>query len=73
MARLVLPTPGGWADEDHIVVIVDKAEIQQIIDLVLADRGLEAVVELLQRLVQRKADPPQVLLDALAVALLECC
>lgn len=60
----------GRADEDDVVAIVDKAEVEQAVDLAFADRGLEPVIELFQRLVQWKARAFTVLLDALAIALI---
>lgn len=57
-------------DEDDIVPVVDKAEVEQTVDLPFADGGLEPVIELLQAFVSRKAGPSPVLLDTLAVALL---
>jgi len=57
-------------DEDDIVPVVDKAEVEQTVDLPFADGGLEPVIEHLQAFVQRKSGPSPVLLDTLAVALL---
>lgn len=59
----------GWPDEDDVVPIVDKAEIEQTVDYPFTDGGLKAIIELFQAFEQRKAIAFAVLLDALGVAL----
>jgi len=58
----------GWPDEDYVVPIVDKAEIEQTVDFPFTDGGLKAIIELFQAFEQRKAGAFAVLLDALGVA-----
>ena len=53
-----------WADKDNILTVVDKAKVQQAVDLLLADGGLEAEKEFYQGLEQEKYGAFSVLLNA---------
>lgn len=62
----------AWrADEDHVVALVDEPEVQQAVDLALADGGLVAIVKALQMLVRRKACRLVIALYPVGLTLLE--
>jgi len=61
----------GRADKDQVVTFVDKLEVQQCIDLALADCGLVAVIKAFQKLLCRKASRLVVASYAAALPLLQ--
>src|SRR5690606_11453166 len=61
----------GRADEDQVVAVVDKAKVEQRVDLSLGDRGLVAVVKALQALLGREGGLAPVQRYSLVRALLQ--
>ncbi len=43
-----------WAEEDHVFLALQEAELVERVDLISLDRGLEAEVEVFERLDSRQ-------------------